>query len=199
MKFYRRPLAPGETDVELLWFWTSLASVGLAFLWLRWHLPLPECVIARWTGWPCPTCGGTRMVRSILEGNLGRAIAWNPLVFLGLCGSAIFSAYSAVTLVFRLRRVRCGKFPEKFRYILWSAALILLVANWIYLAATLSVGNRRLCGETGADFHGGSAMHRDVCHAQRTQLFAHGGERFFGRITIATKMSQDELPQISLQ
>lgn len=167
MKIYRRPLAPGETDVELLWFWVALASAGMGFFWLRWHLPLPECPVAHWTGLPCPTCGGTRMVRAVLEGNFRLGFTWNPLLFLALTAGVGFFAYSAVVLALRLRRVRCGKFSKKLGYVIRGAALVLFLANWIYLIQTLPVGVDRSHGDKSrADFHGRGAMHSDVGNAE---------------------------------
>ena len=163
MKIYLRPLAPGETDFELIWFWVSLASASLGFFWLHWSLPLPKCPMVRWTGLPCPTCGGTRMVRAMLEGNLRLGFTLNPLLFLAMIiGVGIF-AYSAVVLTLRLRRVRCSKLTEKFSYVCRSTTLILLVANWGYLIWTLPVGMDRPHGNKArADFHGRGAMDRDI-------------------------------------
>jgi predicted transporter len=163
MKIHLRPLAPEETDAELLWVSVSLAAAGLGVFWLRWHLPLPECPFAHWTGLPCPTCGGTRLVRAVLEGNAGHAFALNPLLFLALLAVSGVFFYSAVVLAFRLRRVRCGKFPEKLGHIIRGAAVILFVANWLYLVCTLPVGR----GESRADFHSRGAVDFHVAHAER--------------------------------
>src|SRR4028118_1964024 len=98
MKIFLRPLAPGETDFELLWFWVSVAAAALATFWLQWQLPIPECPVARWAGLPCPTCGGTRLMRSLFDGNIGHAFRWNPLLFLALVSGVGISACSAVGL-----------------------------------------------------------------------------------------------------
>ncbi len=163
MKLYLRPLAPGEKDAEFLWFAVSLAAAVLGIFCLRWHLPLPQCPFAHWTGLPCPTCGGTRLVRAVLDGNASHAFALNPLLFLALLAGAGVFAYSAVVLAFRLRRVRCGKFPEKFGHVVRGAAVILFLANWLYLVCTLPVGD----GKSRADFHRGGAVHSDVLNAER--------------------------------
>lgn len=163
MKLYLRPLAPGETDAEFLWVAVSLASASLGIFWLRWHLPLPECPFAHWTGLPCPTCGGTRLVQAVLDGNASDAFALNPLLFLALLAGAGIFAYSAVVVAFRLRRVRCGKFPEKLGHVVRGAAVILFLANWLYLVCTLPVGH----GKSRADFHRRGAMHGDILDAER--------------------------------
>src|SRR5262245_55658791 len=51
-------------------------AVGLLHLA---RLPIPVCVFKAVTGWPCPTCGSTRAVGRLLEGDLPGAFAMNPL------------------------------------------------------------------------------------------------------------------------
>ena len=161
MKMYFRPLAPGETDVELLGFWVALAAATVGWGWLHWQLPLPECVVAKWIGLPCPTCGGTRLIRALLAGDGWAAWRLNPLVLALLSAGALFFAYSAAVLLFRLRRVRLGKLPEKLSHIIRGGALLLLLANWIYLVCTLPVGR-----EARTYLEGRRAMHLDVVHLQ---------------------------------
>jgi uncharacterized protein DUF2752 len=40
---------------------------------------LPLCPLANLTGWPCPGCGITRALLALLHGNLGQALAIQPL------------------------------------------------------------------------------------------------------------------------
>jgi hypothetical protein len=42
------------------------------------------CVFHAVTGWDCPLCGGTRLGAALLRGEVAAAVAWNPLVFIGL-------------------------------------------------------------------------------------------------------------------
>jgi hypothetical protein len=164
MKIYLRPLAPGETDVEKLWCWVSVATLALGWVWLHWNLPLPECVVAKWAGLPCPTCGTTRAARAILAGHGWAAWCYNPLaVSSGVLG-AFYLVYAAVVQAFRLRRVRFGKFSKKLGYVIRGTAILLLLANWVYLIYTLPTGGRGL--KTWADFGGRSAVDSDVIHAK---------------------------------
>ena len=167
MKLYLRPLAPEETDAELLWFWVALASGVFGYFWLHWQLPLPECVVVRWTGWPCPTCGGTRMARTLLAGKFWEALRFNPLLMAATVAGAIYFAYSAVTLTLRLRRFRFGKLSEKFGYVCRCGAIILFLTNWIYLVCTLPLSATGRDGKTGADFHRRSAMDLHIFHPER--------------------------------
>ncbi len=163
MKIVLRPLAPGETDAEALFFWVALAAGVLGVAWLHWGFPLPECPVARWTGLPCPTCGGTRMALALLAGNGAAALRFNPLLTVAFGVGAVYLVYCAAVLAFGLRRVRFGKFPEKFGYILRGAAVLVFLANWIWLACTLTVGPR---GESGAHFDRRGAVHLDIAHTE---------------------------------
>jgi len=42
-------------------------------------LRLPPCLFRQATGWPCATCGLTRMARALAEGDLPAAFHWHPV------------------------------------------------------------------------------------------------------------------------
>jgi hypothetical protein len=44
----------------------------------------PACLFHALTGLPCPSCGATRAVVALADGDVGRALAFNPLVTLGV-------------------------------------------------------------------------------------------------------------------
>lgn len=47
----------------------------------RWmNIETPACLFKRATGFPCPTCGSTRAMESLLHGHIGAAISLNPLI-----------------------------------------------------------------------------------------------------------------------
>lgn len=137
---YRRPLAPGEIDYELILagVTSAMAIVGLA--WLHSRLPNPSCPFAYLTGLPCVTCGGTRAVRALLEGDLVAALRFNPLVVMGISALMAANVYAFAVVGLRLPRIRFGPFPEKlcniFRVLIGSIILL----NWIFLLFTLPVG-----------------------------------------------------------
>lgn len=48
------------------------------------------CLFRNLTGLPCPFCGTTRSIGSILQGDLGMALGFNPLGFLVIFGALVF-------------------------------------------------------------------------------------------------------------
>ena len=75
-----------------------LAAVAAAALALRVFDPatsgiFPPCPLRALTGWYCPGCGSLRAFHQLLHGNLGNALAMNPLAVLTLP----FLAYAAAS------------------------------------------------------------------------------------------------------
>ena len=133
MQVLRRPLAPGETDHELIWLSVSVTSIGLAATWFALGLPSPRCVFHELTGLPCMTCGMTRSAIQFFHGDFLAASQWNPLVFAALCGLSIFNAYAFIVLATRAPRLRIAlwtRAEKKYARIIVIAALAL---NWAYL------------------------------------------------------------------
>jgi hypothetical protein len=89
----------------------------------------PElCLFRRLTGWPCPSCGTTRSLMALANGELRQAIAYNPLA-VTLCVAAL--GLLILRLGFR-RRIVWITSPTSRRCV--TAALILVVlANWLYV------------------------------------------------------------------
>jgi hypothetical protein len=133
MRIVRRPLAPCETDHELIWLAVSLTSLGLATIWLALGLPWPRCAFHDFTSLPCVTCGMTRSAIQFFHGNFLPALRWNPLVFVALCGLSIFDAYAFVVLVARAPRLRLAKFSSAEKTFVRALVVTSLGANWGYL------------------------------------------------------------------
>ncbi len=133
MQVLRQPLAPGETDHDLIWLSVSVASLGLAATWLALGLPWPRCLFHDLTGRPCLTCGMTRSAIQFFHGHFLAALKWNPLVFAVLCGVTAFDLYAFFALVTRAPRLRIifwTASEKKFARIIVITALAL---NWVYL------------------------------------------------------------------
>src|SRR6266513_2079423 len=135
MQVLRRPLAPGETDHELIWLSVSVASLGLAATWFSLGLPWPRCLFHDLTGRPCLTCGMTRSAIQFFHGHFLAALKWNPLVFAALCGLSIFNAYAFIVLVTRAPRLRLANLTPREKSVARYLTVALLALNWIYLLA----------------------------------------------------------------
>jgi len=130
-----RPLAPREVDFEFLFLSVSLTATANCFAWLAFGLPWPKCWFRQMTGLPCPTCGATRSVLSLVHGNLGHAIALNPLLFLCYVGTLALDIYCACVLFLRFPRLRLAGLPAQIKYRLCLLVFAAAMTNWIYLIA----------------------------------------------------------------
>jgi hypothetical protein len=133
MRIIRRPLAPGETDHELVWLCVTVAGLALAASWFAAGLPWPHCLFLAITGHPCFTCGATRCAIAFFHLHFWSAWNWNPLVFSLLCGLSIFDLYAFAVLVLHARRLRLEQFTPGEKTSLRFLAVALLLSNWIYL------------------------------------------------------------------
>jgi hypothetical protein len=132
MQIVSRPLAPRETNYELLWLSVSLGGLLLAAGWFRLGLPWAVCWFHQVTGHPCATCGATRAAIAFFRGDLLGSIRWNPLAFAVYCGIAAFDAYALVVMLTGARRLRVS-FNTMEKRILRGTAVTILLLNWAYL------------------------------------------------------------------
>ena len=117
------PLAPVVVTVV----WLALVAAGAC--WGEYtHREITLCPFRRLTGLPCPGCGSTRAVMSLLHGEPAKALAWNPLVTAALC---LFAGVAALRLG-AARKVHVELGPVQRRIAL--AGLVgLFLANWVYV------------------------------------------------------------------
>jgi hypothetical protein len=140
MRLTLRQPAERGCDGELVALAVLVASSGFAILWLALGLPTPACAFHAITGLPCLTCGGTRCVRSLLAGQVGAALGWNPLVFVGVLVAGLFAIYAAIVTSLRLPRLRLEALTPPEALTLRLAVLLVAAANWIYLIVRFSHG-----------------------------------------------------------
>jgi hypothetical protein len=98
------------------------------------------CLIRHTTGLPCPSCGSSRAVLSLLQGDFLQSIYWNPL---GL----IILAIMVIGPLWIIRDLVTGSHSffhfyrrvESWLRIKWVAiaAVLLVMSNWIW---TISKG-----------------------------------------------------------
>jgi len=103
---------------------------------LQFQVPLPFCMLRRFTGVPCPACGSTRSLLAWAHFEPLQALRLNPLFFLITISVA---GWAMATLTDRWLGTRWVERMELTRE-RWTTARILIpfiVANWLYLCLTL--------------------------------------------------------------
>jgi hypothetical protein len=133
VQIVRRPLAPGETNHELIWLSISSAGLAVAATWLALKLPWPICVFHLVTGRPCLTCGATRSAIAFFHAHFLAAFEWNPLAFLCYCALTLFNLYAFAVIVTRSPRLRLAPITPREKKFVRGSAVALLAVNWAYL------------------------------------------------------------------
>ncbi len=92
---------------------------------------LAHCPLRDLTGIPCPTCGGTHCLVSLMQGHFLESLVANPLIFVGTLVFLLWALYAlTATAVPQFRRSLSLSTREK-RAARWGTALV-LVATWIW-------------------------------------------------------------------
>lgn len=111
------------------------------YAWIYYNLgngaetPVHACVVKKIAGIPCPSCGSTRSVISLMEGNVVEAVLWNPIGLILLVGMAVFPVWITYDLFNKQQTLylayrRTEAFFSRRRYAI--SALILVLANWLW-------------------------------------------------------------------
>jgi hypothetical protein len=96
------------------------------------RLPFWGCALRHTTGWPCPSCGLTRVADRLAHGNFAGAWDANPL------GTVAALLLAAVTLVSILHLAFKAPIPEvelskREAFLLRAAIVLLVVVNYAYV------------------------------------------------------------------
>lgn len=122
----RRPAWP-LWAVLIVLTWSALGALAI---WLSTHFgrTVELCLIKRFTGIACPTCGFTRGVLSLLHGHAVQAWLYNPLLNSAL---ALFFAATVIRVIFA-RGVQIS-LTRAERSVAWIVAVALFFVNWAYV------------------------------------------------------------------
>src|SRR5258707_13759366 len=90
------------------------------------RLPFWGCALRQTTGWPCPSCGLTRVAERVAHGNLAGAWEANPL---GTLGAALFALIALTSFLHLLFKLSIPDFPlTRHEDFLSLAAIVLRVS-----------------------------------------------------------------------
>lgn len=121
-----------HTPLGLLVGGASGVGLGLVVAWRAAGGSLPACPLHAALGVPCPSCGGTRMIDALVAGDVGAALAWNPLLFvlgLALGAWALASAWRAACGLAAVRLVLAPRDGWLVRVV----AVVAVGGNWAWL------------------------------------------------------------------
>lgn len=125
----------GELNFPLVYFMvTGTCTLLVYVLYLAKRIPHIPCVFKTLTGYPCPTCGATRVVKSLFQFDIVSAFLWNPLLFLA---GIVFIAWVlyGFYMLFSGKKVQVILTEREKRLLRWGA-VILFFLGWIYLVLT---------------------------------------------------------------
>lgn len=100
------------------------------------HSGEPEvCLFKRITSFPCPSCGSTRSVLSILKGDLSGGVLWNPFGLIIMAILIVAPIWMIADLL--LKQDSLYRFYHRTELFLkrkWIAipAILLVLLNWIW-------------------------------------------------------------------
>ena len=121
-------LSDGEVALALA---SALSVLGLAAAYPLWsphfHVACPAWVLA---GIPCPTCGGTRALVAVVNGEWLTALRWNPLV--AAAGFGLI-AWIPLALGILAGLVSRPRIPIALGRGARIAMALLAALNWVYL------------------------------------------------------------------
>ena len=127
-------------DPEVLWgsvgLFLVLVSLGVLLLAPGLLDLLPRCLLKGATGWPCPTCGLTRMGQALAAGRFLEAAACNPLAAGGLLFGGLYLPYAGLVVAGILRPIRTGWLSAPMPLWVRAGALSALAGNWLWLVVS---------------------------------------------------------------
>jgi len=93
------------------------------------------CILKRTTGIPCPSCGSTRSILSLLHGDLVAALLWNPfgyLIFAGLLIVPFWMMHDVIRKQRTLLTVYQNMESLLQRRIVTWPLVIMVLLNWCW-------------------------------------------------------------------
>ncbi len=132
MKVKFEKFSNGELNIPLIYFFvfTFLFIAGFIYIKMGFFPPM-KCEFKEITGYPCPTCGSTRLFISIYNLNIVQALKYNPFVFVSGTLLYLWSLTGFIPIFFKKKL--SFKITDKEKKITIISIAILFLINWIYL------------------------------------------------------------------
>ena len=122
-------------------FWFAVSLAGYYWIFVSRNTSFSNetffktCFVKNITNFPCPSCGSTRAVHSILDGNFQEALMLNPLGFIVVFLLILVPLWIAKDWVTRKKSFQ--NFYQKFECYLSNKRILLpfwglIVLNWIW-------------------------------------------------------------------
>ncbi len=97
------------------------------------RIPFSLCLFKAFTGLPCPTCGTTRALGRLFALDFAGAVRMNPFTTLL---AVVVAAWALADLALLSRRQALEvEVSPRVGFALRVGALVLFLANWVYLVA----------------------------------------------------------------
>ncbi len=91
----------------------------------------PACAFRKLTGFPCPTCGGTRSLVCLAHGDIAAAVVYNPLITVCVIAAVILLLYKMIALAFQLPRIVLV-LNEREKDAARVGIFVLVLLQWLY-------------------------------------------------------------------
>ncbi len=126
-----------KRELNLPLAYLLVAGSGVFFVYILYlfkRLPHLPCIFKLITGCPCPTCGSSRIVSSLINLDILAAFYWNPLLLLG--GMAFIAwGFYGFYMLFSGKKIQVTLTKKEDLY-LRLGLITLFILNWIYLAVS---------------------------------------------------------------
>jgi hypothetical protein len=134
MSIALRKRRPDDVEFGLVYGTMAILALVTAYFFPFTDL-LPSCVFNTMTGIPCPTCGVTRSLVHLAQGNFLTAFRMNPLFALMIVTALLAFMLNAISLIGKYPRITLTLTPSH-TIILRAAVILIFLINWVYLIST---------------------------------------------------------------
>lgn len=129
------------SNKKLYWILLSLSLAGYCWVGFHWlqtdHAEESTvCIFKQITGIPCPSCGTTRSVLALLQGNYQEAFFINPLGFLAVLLLLVIPCWISLDILLKteslLRIYLHAEQQIKTKKLIYIPMILLIAGNWVW-------------------------------------------------------------------